>query len=199
MTSKSLLFLVFAFASSFSIYAQSNTEIKVVLREFQEGYSKRDTSLVNRFVDDLCSKDIQILGTGENEFLHGMTADRNLFAGDWAHWFGLQLDTTSIVITSTGNTALFMVQGTAAMSFPNKDIAYDFALGRLQQLVNEEKTSRGKLLAYSGEASDLIRQIESGGLEIKYLIRLTGALVKQNNKWLFTQLNYSFPYPMARE
>jgi hypothetical protein len=45
----------------------------------------------------------------------------------------------------------------------------------------------------------LIQQIESGSLEIKYSIRLSGGLEKKNEKWLFKQIVFSFPYPMTRK
>jgi hypothetical protein len=180
-------------------YGQTNNQIKAVLKKFQEGYSKRDTTLVSKFADDLCAKDIQIIGTGEDEWFQGIASAKNLFKNDWAYWLTLTIDTTNISLTTWENTAFFMARGTASITFPNKDVAYDFALGRLQQLVSNDKTSRGKLLTYSSQASDLIEQIESGSLEIKYSIRLSGGLVKQNDKWLFKQLFFSFPYPMERK
>ncbi len=85
------------------------------------------------------------------------------------------------------------------MTFPNKETAYDFAYLRLQQIISTEKTSRIKLLSYSSEASNLIQQIESGNLDIKYSIRISGGIVKQNDKWLFKQLVFSFSYPMTRK
>jgi len=72
-------------------------------------------------------------------------------------------------------------------------------LGQLQQAISKETTNRNKLLVYSSEGSNLIQQIESGTLEIVYSIRLAGGLVKQNGKWVFKQLVFSFPYPMTRK
>ncbi len=199
MTLKTLTFLVAISTFSLNTYAQTNNQIKAVLEKFQAGYLKRDTTLASKFANDLCTKDIQIIGTGEDEWLQGIESARNLFKNDWAYWLTLTIDTTNINLTISENAAFFMVHGTASITFPSKDVAYDYAVGRLQQLINNEKTSRGKLLTYSSQASDLIQQIESGSLQIKYSIRLSGALVKQNDKWLFKQLVFSFPYPLTRK
>ena len=104
------------------------------------------------------------------------------------YWFSLALDTTTLHITPENTTVFFLIKGIAFMTFPNKEAAYDFAYGRLQQTISAEKTNRTKLLSYSSEASNLIQQIESGGLEIKYSIRISGALVNKNGNWLFKQL-----------
>ncbi|SFV34301.1 nuclear transport factor 2 family protein [Thermoflavifilum thermophilum] len=192
--------LVFGFCLlCLTSYSQVNKQINEVFKRFQYGYTKRDTSFVDAFVNDLCAKDIQILGTGEDELLQGMNAAKNFFKNDWLYWFDLKLDTSTLKVTTIGDVTLFLMNGTASMTFPDKEKAYDFAYKRLQQLVNTEKTSGAKLLSYSSEAANLIQQIESGGLEIKYSIRLSGAIVRQDNRWLFKQLVFSFPYPMSRK
>lgn len=192
------LFL-FLLILSLQANGQSDNKLKDVFAKFQEGYTKRDTTLVEKFTTDLCAKDISIIGTGEDEWFQGIDAAKNLFKNDWAYWLQLKLDTANINIITSNNVAFFKVHGTVSIAFPDKETAYTFAFGQLQQSINREKTNKRKVLAYSNEASNFIQQIESGGLEITYSLRLSGALVKQNNKWLFKQLVFSFPYPMARK
>ena len=190
---------VFLSGLAFSAFTQSNKNYKEIFKKFQEGYAKRDTSKVEAFANELCTKHIQIIGTGDEEWLQGIDAAKILFKNDWLYWFGLSLDTSTLNVTTAGNTAFFRIKGIAFMTFPDKEAAYDFAYNRLQQMVKQEKTSRTKLLFYSGEAANLIQQIESGSLDIKYSIRISGALVKQDGNWLFQQLVFSFPYPMTRK
>jgi hypothetical protein len=199
MKQKSLLFTLLVFVFSLNSFGQINAQIKDVFKTFQEGYTKRDTALVGKFTTDLCTKDISILGTGDTEWFQGIAAAKGLFKNDWAYWMALSIDTTNIKMTTFENSAFFMVPATASITFPSKEVAYDFAIGQLQQSINNVKTNHNKLLAYSSEAADLIQKIESGGLEIKYSIRLAGGLVKQNGKWLFKQLIFSFPAPMIRK
>ena len=179
--------------------AQSNPQISDVFTEFQNGYSKRDTTVVDRFANHLFAKDIFILGTGADEWIEGIEAAKQLVKNDWLYWMNLRIDTTSLKLTIKTNTALFALNGTTSINFPSKDAAYDFAYTRLKQTSEAQKTNKEKVLAYAKEASELMREIERGELNIKYNIRVAGALVKQNNKWLFSQLIFSFPYPMVRE
>jgi hypothetical protein len=199
MTINKYFLLILTCSFCYTAHSQTNKQIVEVLNKFQDGYIKRDTSFVSKFASDLCAKDIQILGTGDDEWVEGITAAKTLFKNDWLYWFGVALDTSTLSITTTNNTAFFLIKGIASMTFPNKETAYDFAYRRLQQLISTEKTSRTKMLSYSSEASNLIQQIESGSLEIKYSIRISGAVVKQNDNWLFKQLVFSFPYPMTRK
>jgi hypothetical protein len=194
----SLLFSSLCICGLFA-FGQSDTQIKAVFRKFQEGYHKRDTAMAQRFAEEICAKDIKIIGTGEDEWFEGISSAKHLFKSDWAYWFTLSIDTSSIALITLENTAFFVVDGIASMSFANKEAAYNFAIDRLQNTVKNEKDNRKKLLAYSSQSSDLIQQIESGGLEVKYSVRLSGGLVKQDDKWLFQQLVFSFPYPMARK
>ncbi|PJJ74799.1 hypothetical protein BXY57_0361 [Thermoflavifilum aggregans] len=198
MTKRNILIIVLCSLCG-TTYSQTNKQILELFNTFQDGYTRRDTSLVNKFANNVCTKDIQILGTGEDEWFQGITSAKNFFRNDWLYWFSLDLDTSTLSLSITDNTAFFLIKGIASITFPNKEAAYDFAYKRLQQLISTEKTSRTKLLSYSSEASNLIQQIEIGSLEIKYSIRISGAIVKQNDKWLFKQLVFSFPYPMTRK
>jgi hypothetical protein len=199
MTNKNLIFFCLFIAFSFTSYGQSNKQLNEVFKKFQEGYSKRDTAVVEKFTTDLCAKDISIVGTGEDEWIQGIDQAKNLFKNDWAYWLNLSIDTTGVELEQLDNVAFFKVRGMVSITFPNKATAYDYAMVQLQQAVNTEKTNQTKLLAYSSQASDLIQKIEAGSLELKYSIRITGALTKQNGKWQFKQLVFSFPYPLARK
>jgi hypothetical protein len=194
-----LCFFVLITVSVSSSYAQSTEEIKEVLRQFQAGYSKRDTGMAEQFASSLFAKDIRIIGTGNDEWVSGYDAAKKLVINDWAYWMNFKIDTPGTIIMIFGSTAMFSVKGGTSVSFPTKDIAYDFAAQQIQRVIAAEKTSKGKLLAWSKEASDWIREIERGGLAANYEIRLAGTLVKKDNKWLFQQLIFSYPYPMVRK
>ena len=191
--------LIFLSIINLTASGQQHQQIRDIFQKFQQGCSMRDTSLANAFVNDLCSKEIQIIGTGEEEWIQGTAAAKNFFKSDWATWLDFAMDSSHINLFEQDNTAFFTVLGTASITFPDKETAYRFALKRLQQTVEKEETARNKLLAYTSNASDFIQQIESGGLLIHYSIRLTGGLVRQSGRWYFTQLVFSFPYPMTRK
>ena len=85
------------------------------------------------------------------------------------------------------------------MTFSSKENAYDFAMNLLNQNIGTRTSNKNRILAYASESANLIEQIESGSLEIKYAIRLSGGLIKQKDNWQFKQLVFSFPYPMNRK
>ena len=66
-----------------TIYSQTNRQIVEVFNKFQDGYTRRDTSSASKFANDLCANDIQILGTGEDEWIQGIPAAKTLFKNDW--------------------------------------------------------------------------------------------------------------------
>jgi hypothetical protein len=179
-------------------FAQTNS-IGSLFKDFQTGYSKRDTSQATSFSKSLFTKDIVIIGTGNDEWVEGINDAKKLVSNDWAYWLNLSVDPAKLTVVVHGNSASFAIRGTAYISFPSKEAAYDYAYTRIQQLTNSKTSSRNKVLSYSREASDLIKEIESGSLDIKYSIRLAGSLLMQNGRWYFSELVYSFPYPMNRE
>jgi hypothetical protein len=199
MEIKLSFFLIFLSIINLIASGQQPQQINNIFQKFQQGYSRRDTSLVNAFVNDLCIKEIQIIGTGEQEWIQGIAAAKQFFRNDWATWLDLTIDSSHVNLFVQDNTAFFTVPGTASSTFPDKEAAYRFALKQLQQTVGKEETARNKLLAYTSNASNFIQQIESGSLDIHYSIRLSGSIVKQNGKWLFSQIVFSFPYPMVRK
>lgn len=63
------------------------SEIINQLQKFQEGYTKRDTSLVKPFMQELFSKEnIVILGTMPNEIYIGYDEATDIVRTDWESW-----------------------------------------------------------------------------------------------------------------
>jgi hypothetical protein len=170
-----------------------------LFKNFDAGYAKRDTSLTENFYNKLFAKDIFIVGTGPDEWVDGLTGAKRLIKNDWAYWLNLSVDTATIKWHKERNIILFEAKGTSSMSFPNKDFAYDFGLGQLNRMTSNEPNNRLKLLAYVRESSNLISEIEKGGLDIKYAIRITCAQATESDRLVFKQLVYSFSYPMQRQ
>jgi hypothetical protein len=198
MKNKSSLLLLLCTMINITLFAQDTTQIKAVFNQFQAGYSKRDTSLAGKFATDLFSNNISIIGTGTGEWSNGLESAKKLVKNDWLYWLNLQLDLEKIQLQLNGNTAVFAVKGTSSISFPNKDIAYNYVLQQLQQATAEEKNAKAKMLIYAAKASEWVKEIEIGGLEAIYEIRVSGVLFKQNGKWLFQQIVFSYPNPMKR-
>jgi hypothetical protein len=81
-------------------------QIEQKLRQFQEGYEARDTTVLYYFMDDLFSQEnILILGTMPNEIYSGYDEASDLVRSDWLHWGDVRLLVHNANISTQGNVA----------------------------------------------------------------------------------------------
>ena len=106
-----------AAAGSFA-YSQGNasgdvrSEVLARLREFQEGYRKRDVSRTGDFVERIFSSDgLLILGTQPREISIGTAEARELVSSDWRSWGDCTFDIEQTHVSAHGDTAWFASTG----------------------------------------------------------------------------------------
>ena len=87
-------------------------QIEQKLRQFQEGYEARDTSVLYYFMDDLFSQEnILILGTMPNEIYSGYDEASDLVRSDWLQWGDVRLLVQNANISTQGNVAWISTVG----------------------------------------------------------------------------------------
>lgn len=87
-------------------------EVLNQLQKLQDGYSRRDISIADAFIDELYSKEtILILGTMPGEIYIGSDRARQLITGDWDSWGDCVFNIDSANISSNGNTVWFSTTG----------------------------------------------------------------------------------------
>lgn len=87
-------------------------EIIGQLHKFQKGYSDRDTSQVNAFMESLYSREnVLILGTGPREVFRSYDGAANLVRSDWESWGDCRFMIDSASISSVGDVAWFATKG----------------------------------------------------------------------------------------
>jgi hypothetical protein len=94
--------------------APDSTRKKIIdqLNKFQDGYSKRDTSQVNAFMQALYSREnILILGTMPGEVFSGYDRAAHLVKSDWESWGDCRFMIDSANISSMGDVAWFSTRG----------------------------------------------------------------------------------------
>jgi len=101
-----------------SAYSKGNApdttrkEIIGQLNKFQDGYSRRDTSQVDAFMQSLYSREnILILGTSPGEIYKDYDKAAGLVRSDWESWGDCRFMVDSAYISSDGNTAWFSTRG----------------------------------------------------------------------------------------
>ena len=85
---------------------ETRKQIEQKLRQFQDGYEARDTSVLAFFMDDLFSQEnILILGTMPNEIYSGYDEATDLVRSDWLEWGDVRLLVQNANISTQGNVA----------------------------------------------------------------------------------------------
>lgn len=85
-------------------------EVREVLTNFQNGYTNRDTSQIDEFLQ-MFSDDIKYIGIASHEFYSGKESVRDLTLWDWIKWFDLKIPVDEINIRTANNVAWFEVIG----------------------------------------------------------------------------------------
>lgn len=82
------------------------------LNKFQDGYSRRDTSHINTFMESLYSREnILILGTMPGEVFSGYERATSLVKSDWESWGDCKFNVDSANISTMGDVAWFSTKG----------------------------------------------------------------------------------------
>ena len=104
--------------TSLYLYEQGNAspevraEIMGQLLLFQEGYDKRDTSILESYMDALFSKEnILILGTMPAEIYSGYVEAADLVSSDWLLWGDVQMLAERANISASDSVAWFSMIG----------------------------------------------------------------------------------------
>ena len=88
------------------------TEILQQLEAFQKGYTERDTSILDSYMEQLFSKDnILILGTMPGEIYSGYEEAADLVSSDWLGWGDVTMLTESSNISVSDSVAWFSMIG----------------------------------------------------------------------------------------
>jgi len=97
--------------------ASENVRVKIIdqLNKFQDGYTKRDTSQIDSFMQQLFSKEnVLILGTMPNEICVGQKGARRLVFADWYAWGDCTFLVENSNVSSYGDAAWISTLGYVA-------------------------------------------------------------------------------------
>jgi len=104
--------------TSLFLYDQGNAgpqvraEILQQLERFQKGYTERDTSILESYMEKLFSKEnILILGTMPGEIYSGYLEAADLVSSDWLYWGDVTMLTESSNISVSDSVAWFSMIG----------------------------------------------------------------------------------------
>lgn len=172
-------------------------EIRNLLKKFQDGYRKRDLSLLDDFmllfVED---EELEVIGTdaiepGEGEWCLGWNSVYGLVAGDWQGWGNLTIDIPRARIHVWGDVGWLATTGLVTKIIPTEEGYQDF-LNNVEELVDSIAFSQQqKALRIAALSNDLLLGLPLGERFV-WPLRFTAVVVKEDGEWLFHQMQFSF-------
>jgi len=156
-----------------------------VLQQLQEGYSRRDPTYIDEFMQIFSKDDVfLIIGTNPQEVFRSFETAKQLFLDDWKNWGQVVFDIPNAIIT--GNEKMVWV----FMNGNNMDLItseyVNNCIVKWEQSSLEEITSKKKAQFFE------ILNHQEGNLLISP-IRITLILVKEMGRWLIQHMHFSFP------
>lgn len=178
-------------------------EVKNVLKKFQEGYSKRDVSTIDEFVNELFIKDKNVfaVGTGDDEWFFGRDEVKELFESDWKYWGDFTLDIQNPTISTNGDVVWITAQGHVKYEFKDDKETYERYLKFIKSYFddsNEEflrMSQKEKLTTLNYILTHKMRDREQKERQYNWPVTFTGILIQQERKWVFKNIQFSMTTP----
>lgn len=171
-------------------------EIRDVLRKFKMGYAVRDIEKIDAFVEELfvIGEDTCILGTGTGELCLGSEQAKRLIEDDWKYWGDVNIDWQKAHIETKNEAAWFAATGSVKYTFEDTPERYDSYLNFIKKKAEEPGFAPKQKIAFINWVLALTyHQRFEKRREYLLLLRLSGVLLKDGDKWKFSQLQFSMP------
>ena len=171
-------------------------EIRAVLQEFQDGYTHRNTSTLESFMELFSSdKDIELIGTdalepGQGEWCLGRESIHKIVENDWKFWGNLVLDVAGARIHINAETAWISTSATVTYVIENQQYIADTFQEITEILKKKEGSQQIQLMQIQREIAEMLHETSQGD---KYVwpLRFSAVLVKQEGLWCFHQIHFS--------
>lgn len=173
----------------------SSAEIRSLLQTFQDGYTRRDMTQVDSFME-LFTADAEVIGTNGvkpsvDEWYMDRASARDLVEGDWYGWGDLRLDLDTMSIHSRGDVGWVAASATVTKTIGAEN--YASYLEFVKTFIDDPKLSaEQKLLHILRGGTNTVYELRRGE-KFVWALRLTAVVVREADGWKFAQMNFSFP------
>lgn len=171
------------------------SEIRTLLQRFQDGYTRRDLSAVDAFME-LFTADAEVIGTngykpGDAEWYTSRSAARELVHGDWEGWGDVRLNLDSASVHARGEVGWIAVTTTVTQKIGGEN--YASYLNFVSKFIEESTLPAEQKLHYILRGgTNTVYELRRGETFV-WPLRLTAVVVKDAGQWKFAQMNFSFP------
>jgi hypothetical protein len=170
-------------------------DIHAQLRSFQNGYTHRDLSQLDAFMD-LFIPECETIGTNgikpaQDEWYTSREAARALIKGDCETWGDLRLDIDSASIHALGEVGWIAASATVTQTIgaANHTSFLDF----IQEFIEKSTLPPEQKLHYILRGGmNTVYELRRGEKFI-WPLRFNAMVVQDDGNWKFAQINFSFP------
>ena len=172
--------------------------VGAVLQLFQAGYTARDVSRLDDFMQLFVQSDeIEMIGVGAArrggpEWFQGLAAIREIIEGDWTYWGDVRLNLEGAKITVLGDAAWLSTDG-ELISTQEYDKALPFYLNAMKELLEKDNLSLDARVAEVTQFGVNRLRDRIYGVGHAWPFTFTAVLVQTGGGWLFHTIHWSFP------
>ncbi len=161
--------------------------------KFQKGYFERNLQNVDKFAEDLFvdSDEVVIIGTGNGEKCIGLEEIKELLKIDWEYWGNFELNLEEAIITSHGEVAWIVCDGTLSKKIDNIK-AQSNCIKRVNKFLDSSDTPEEKLLKSLKSIAYSLHETKIND-EICRPVRFSAVLKEEDNAWKFSHIHFSYP------
>jgi len=178
--------------------SQPNEAVRQVLQKFQDGYTARDVTRLDEFMELFApDDDIELIGIGagargEREWFQGRNAIREIIESDWRYWGDVVIDVPAAQITVRGEVAWLSVTA-GLLKSAEFDAALNVYLEQMKGILdNANLPVENRLVEAIYFGADRIRDIKKA-VGHRWPLVITGVLVKVDGNWRFHTLHWAMP------
>jgi len=178
----------------------ATSEIQQVLQNFQDGYTERNITKLDDFMNlFITGDDIELIGIGayarnQNEWFQGTNRIREIVESDWKYWGDVRLETKEAKITIRGDIAWLSTVGTILQTDNiQTDEVTEFSLKQMKDMLDDKTLNpRAKLVEVAHYGVRRWREREKpAGYPWPFVF--TAVLVRQDCHWRFHTIHWSMP------
>ena len=169
-------------------------EIRSLLQAFQDGYTHRDLTKLDAFME-LFTPEAELIGTngvrpGAQEWYRSRDTARRMIEGDWEFWGDLRLDLESTSIQVEGEAGWISVFATVSKVIGEEE--YASFLDSIRKYLDESSLPAEQKLHYILRGGTNTVYEMHRGEQFTWPLRLTAAVVHRPNGWKFAQMHFSY-------
>ncbi len=176
----------------------SSDQVRQTLQQFQDGYTTRDLSKLDEFMQLFVQGDEpELIGIGAsvrggNEWFQGDKLIRDIVESDWTYWGNVVLDVAGAKITVQGDVAWLSTTGDVVQTTV-LDKALPSYLSQMKELIeNESQPPQARLMEATHFGMRRLREIQKGEGH-RWPFVFTAVLVQSKGQWRFHTIHWAMP------